>query len=232
MSKDIQLKRGAPAYVRFFVFEKLLDHLAVHGSTDVPIDPEKIEGLTSSVKQPLLPSLRYLGLITSANRPTSQLLRLAMTPKSERAEFYAILIMDCYPFIVEKYPSFKGINNKVLQREFEHLGFKGSTVQKGVSFFLELAKKANVSLDPLSFHELEHTNEEGSLSQAPRESDSVDSYVVRSDTKKVILKTGGFIKLTVDTDWMSLAVEDREFIFSLIDQLNEYGKGNWAKLKP
>jgi hypothetical protein len=216
-------KRVAPAYVRFSVFEKYLEYVAKNGLPDgVAIKTEVLPDYSESVRQPLLASLRFLGLTTNDNMPTNLLRFLATGNAKEKKEIYSSLLFEKYNFIYNKY-GLIAVEPKTLKLEFQKLGIKGSTVQKGISFYQELVKRAGVEMD------------DSNLARQPQGADSTNGrgqavslpsngafHHTNGEVKTITVGNAGTLTLAVDLNILDLEGDDRDFVFGLIDQIKQY----------
>ena len=182
-----------------------------------------------TVQSLILSAYKFLGLMTESNQPTDLLRtlvehRMAPTPILKR------IIEDKYKPILAHNLSTMTIT--ILSTRFEEtFSIEGETKKKSMRFFLQ-ACKANGFV--MSKFLLDQTR----ASAGPRKrrakrdvEESDDGGEDREDeigdrpqgTQKVItLRSGGQLSMSLSVDLFALSMDDRTFVFKVIDDLQAY----------
>ncbi len=180
-------------------------------------------GLTQGL---IMSAFRFFALIDEKDQPTVALQRLVEN-KAERKSIIAKMVEKAYPTILAR--DLTKLTPKLLEDEMGNYGVTGTTKQKAVSFFLQAAKFAELPLSP--FLQTQVRNVGPRKRRMRREEDEADTSsadsltgLVPGSSRSVTLKSGGSLTLRVSADLLSLAGDDRKFVFDLIDKLEEYEK--------
>jgi hypothetical protein len=109
-----------------------------------------------------------------------------------------------------------------MEEQFQRTGASGETVRRCISFFLAAARNSGIPCSPyLRPHRGKKASKKLSedsdknLSSAPK---------TQSGAKKIQLKSGGALTLELSVDLFELDKTDRQFVFDLIDHLNQYSR--------
>jgi hypothetical protein len=206
---------GIPPYVAYRTFENFLTYLQARG---VPsrIDRSVLSHKSGTVQSQLLLCFQYLDLLTSSGRPTDKLRGLVSSEGAARKKLQREILKSSYTFIFESGFDLRSATNHQLEELFQQTGASGETVRRCISFFLAAAKSAGI---PFSSYLKPHRGKRSS-SKPSEEPPTVDSEP--SNTKRIQLRSGGTLTLEFSFDLFDLDKADREFVFQLIDQLNEY----------
>jgi hypothetical protein len=227
--------KRVPPYLPFKTFLSSLDALS-HGV------PPKLDRTLwrsqSGVTQGLIMNAyRFFGLVEDSNLDSSDdsteyLDQMAKHP-DKRPEVLRLLIEVQYEPIFEKHDLTK-MTLKMLEDAFEQaFSVNGGTKQKAITFFLKAAKFADMPLSPYLSSLLRATrkkrgqrqrgqqeNEQSGTSSAP----PVASSSPEESTHFVRLVSGGRLTITITANPFKMPQEDRQFVFSVIDQLQQYEK--------
>jgi len=220
-------KINSAAYLPFRTFTSSVDALE-HG---IPkqIDRTIWRNQAGQVQSQILMALRFLGLVDATDRPT-QLLHDYVEQKDQRKQTMAKVLNAAYPDVIRH--DLTKMTPKMLDDSFDTLGVAGDTKRKAVTFFLKAAKFAEIPMHPLLAAQVRNTGPRGKRKADRKISDdgktivkittATESGVQASNTRSVILKSGGTVTMTLAYDPFSLSLEDRNFVFELIDKLHQY----------
>lgn len=221
-------KKNPVAYVPFKTFLAAVEGLerGIPHQVDTSVWPT----YSGAIKSQLLGSFKFLGLIDDAGRPMPELKNLVEDKANRKAILRKIL--------ESRYSKVVGVGlAKMTPRQFEDLmreyGMEGSTHQKVVSFFIKAAKYAELPMAPLLGKKArsptrkrksggEETN--GNRVEQP-DNQEMPGAATNGRSKTVTLKSGGQLTLILSVNVFDLSSNDREFVFGMIDKLQNYEKG-------
>ena len=225
---DEQAKR-IPPYLPFKTFLSSLDALA-HGV------PPKVDRMLwrsqSGVTQGLIMNAyRFLGLVDEDDSANEWLERI-VNPNQRGKEMKTLLEYQ-YENILSKHDLTK-MTLKMLEDEFEkNFAVTGGTKQKAITFFLKAAKFADMPLSPYLTAQLRTTRKKRSASKgrtAPLAAGEVNGSTIipvipntqGAETHSIRLVSGGTVTISISFNPFTMPSEDRTFVFSLIDKIQEY----------
>jgi hypothetical protein len=230
-------KRVAP-YLPFKTFLSSLDVLS-HGV------PPKLDRTLwrsqSGVTQGLIMNAyRFFGLVEdeladSIDGPTEYLDQMAKHP-DKRPEVLRFLIEAQYEPILARHDLTK-MTLKMLEGAFEQeFSVSGGTKQKAITFFLKAAKFADMPLSPYLSSLLRATRKKRGprqRGQGPQENGaeqvqvpSIASHAPDASIHRVRLISGGTLTVSITANPFKMSQEDRQFVFSIVDQLQKYEVDN------
>jgi hypothetical protein len=136
-------KAATPAYTTAASFNNLINDLR---ETGIPthISRSVMKG-SNSGKATMASSLKALGLINEDTTPTDKLVKLVKEPANYKANL-GIVIRAAYPFLFDGSIDLANTTSEKVAEKFKGAGASGSTVSKGVAFFLAIAKDAAVEV--------------------------------------------------------------------------------------
>ena len=139
------VKQVTPAYATASSFANLIIDLR---ETGIPthITRSVFKG-SNSGKATMASSLKALGLINDDTTPTSKLTKLVKEPSNYKANL-AIVIREAYPFLFDDSIDLANTTSEKVAEKFKAAGAGGSTVSKGMAFFLAIAKEAGIEVSP------------------------------------------------------------------------------------
>ncbi len=216
-------------YLPFKTFIGSLDAL----SQGIPPKIDKTIWRTQSgLNQGLIMSaFRFFGLVDGTDQPTLFLQNLVSRPE-RRPDEIRQLLTNAFHKIIDG--DLSRMTLRILEEQMEQYGVSGATKRKAITFFLQAAKYADLplssflqtqvrTLSPLSRRrkavrpKSEHTEDEmGAVLPEPEEGAGVGS------SKVVHLRSGGYVRISVSADVFSMDSQDREFVFKLIDMLQDF----------
>jgi hypothetical protein len=217
----------AAAYLPFRTFTSSVDALE-HG---IPkqIDRTIWRNQAGIVQSQILMALRFLGFVDDSDHPT-QLLHDYVEQKEQRKQTMMKALKTAYADVIRH--DLTKMTPKMLDDSFDTLGVSGDTKRKAVTFFLKAAKFADIPMHPLLAAQVRNTGPRNKRKADRKIGDDANtaikittgtlSGVQASNTRSVILKSGGTVTMTLIYDPFSLSLEDRQFVFELIDKLQQY----------
>jgi hypothetical protein len=136
--------RSTPPYVPYKTFINSLDVFEAHG-----LPPQIDRGIWKTqpggIQGLLLASYKFLGLVNDSGVPKERLASL-VKDKAHRPQQIEALLKEAYPEILGKHELAK-MTTKMLEDEFESAySVVGDTKRKGITFFLQAAKGAQMPL--------------------------------------------------------------------------------------
>lgn len=225
------------AYLPFSTFLTALDHLAA-----ITI-PNKIEmgtfpSLAHTAKSQLLSAFKFFELTDEQGTPQPILTDLAHK-KDERRVLIRQLLETYYPDIVAL--DFAKVTPSQLESALtgNRYNVSGDTRKKAKTFLLKAAQFAGFTVHPLltkitrnrgnnnakkvSAATTKQTNAgTNGSTQAPPKNETNRQPEAQGTQKTIQLQRGGSLTLTVAVNVLELTGSDRNFVFELIDKLNEY----------
>jgi hypothetical protein len=220
-------KANSAAYLPFRTFTSSLDALE-HG---IPkqIDRTIWRNQSGIVQSQILTAFRFLGFVDGSDHPT-QLLHDYVEQKEQRKQTMVKVMKTAYADVIRH--DLTKMTPKMLDDSFDTFGVSGDTKRKAVTFFLKAAKFADIPMHPLLAAQVRNTGPRSKRKAERKNGDDAPaaikittgtpSGVQASNTRSVLLKSGGTVTMTLIYDPFSLSLEDRQFVFELIDKLQQY----------
>lgn len=140
-------KKLVPPYAPYRSFRNYCESL----KQGIPsqIDRSVMRNMSGALQSQLTATLRYLGLINGTGQPTDRLSRLVNSEGRERQTVLQDIAKAAYPYLFrEREFDLKTATPKMLADKFADLNASGATVGKCISFFIALAKEAEIPLAP------------------------------------------------------------------------------------
>lgn len=229
---------GTPAYIPWKTFTNTLDALAQ--SMPNRIDPSAFPGQSGTVKNQLLLTFRFFGLIADDGKPTQTLLAVAVADESARKAALRKLIDQKYQ------PLFALNLMKTTPAEFAEkmtavYNVTGDTRLKATRFFLAALAYLGIEVSPLLLRDKTKTMGSNGTPRRRRvnrvrnvdddeedvdDEDEPSPVSSAAESRSVELRSGGTLTLSATTKFMALSSADRSFVFGLIDKLEEYEQQN------
>jgi hypothetical protein len=222
-----EARRNFAPYVAFKTFLTALEVLAqgLPNQLDRSVWPT----LSGGIQSQMLSAFRFLRLIDE--KGTVQPILRALVEEQERRPANLATILEAqYPKIVAL--ARENASPKQFEDAMGELSGQG-TLKKAITFFVPAAKYAGIPI-PKSW-QMRKKRGTGNTSRRrsareKQESKSGDlkqrsprTMHQEGATKIVALNSGGTVTLSIAVDLISLSVEDRKWLFELIDKLAAYG---------
>ena len=214
-----------PPYVAYRTFRNFLVQIEKQG---VPgrIDRSVLAHKSGSVQSQLLLALRFLGLIHESGKPTDDLKELLMGIQRQRMAHFKSLLERSYPFVFGSGFDVETATSDQTEELFGRTGASGETLRRCISFFVAAAKESGIRVSAyIKPHRGKKARPTASR-PVERKSETTASLPPTAPAtatwKTIRLRNGGTLTLQLDVDLFQLPGEDREFVFSLIDQIQAF----------
>ncbi|UCF38646.1 MAG: DUF5343 domain-containing protein [Acidobacteriota bacterium] len=216
-----------PPYISYRTFENFLLELKARGLPS-RIDRSILANKSGTIQSQLLLAFNYLGLASDSGRPTERLQKLVKAEGAAMKGGYREMLASAYSFVLQSDLKLETATPHEIEALFKDTGASGETVRRSISFFIALARKAGVAVSP---YIKPHRGKKSSKADSPSAEMPISapaSAPVELPAKKAVvakriqLQSGGSLTLELSLDLFELDPKDREFVFELIDRLNEY----------
>jgi hypothetical protein len=173
----------------------------------------------------IMNAYRYFHLVDVNNKPTAEFQQLVRSKAEERKAQIKKLIDVGYPEVMMH--DLATMTPKILDELMDKYNVSGETKKKATTFFLQAARFAGIPLSNFLTEKIRNTSGTKRRRRADGEIDTRSQRPISANTtagssRSIALAEGGTITLTISADVFSLGKEDREFVFGLIDQLQQY----------
>jgi hypothetical protein len=105
-------------------------------------------GLTGQRRDTIVSALRFLRLVDLEDRPTAALVALVESRGDEYRRQLHNLVLEAYSALFREVDVGRAATKNQLDDYFRKRGAKGSVVRKSSSFFMSLAREADIRLSP------------------------------------------------------------------------------------
>lgn len=229
MSENTDNKKRSAPYLAFLTFLNALDNVAAHGVPNF-IDRSSFPSFSGGAVAATLSAFRFFELIHEDGRPTERLHEIAKNADSRQQNIKSLLNAHYKNLIAL---DLSRATPSQFDNEFSSdlYNVNGDTRVKAKTFFIKAAQYADIPISKLILSK--------ARSSAPRKpkkpkTASVSTATVAPTiipeaipnnsiaTKIVRLSGGGNIMLTASVDVLNLSGKDRDFVFRVIDLLNDY----------
>jgi len=175
-----------PPYASYTSFDNFLAHLRDHPPLPPRIDKSVMSHLNYGTQQALIGSLRSLGLIDDENSPTDRLKKLVQAKENQRGILMLTAIKEAYPYFWSGFDLERATADQFTET-IRKQGFKGSTIEKAISFFIAAASAAGAKLSP-------HLTKRKTTAKTTANGAVSSSGAKRTYTKRVKPKNPGRVK--------------------------------------
>lgn len=220
-------------YLSFETFKNFIDSLSGGRPLPARIDRSLMQGMAGGTQTLLLSSLTSFALIGEAREVLPALLDITNRRDEERHLAYVPLVQRFYAEQLTL--SREQATADQLAESFRRLsGYQGSTLRKAITFFLNMARYAEIPLSPY-FRAPAQVPSGGKAVRLHRRTKAVPVGLSSStsppvaqeaetapESRSVRLRSGGTITVSCSASFLSLSREDRDFVFELVDRLLEY----------
>ena len=210
------MEAGHPVvpYVPFKTFLTAID--ALEAGLPNQLDRSVWPSYSGAIQGQLLGAFRFLGLMDEGNFPTPALADL-VSKRGTRRELLRGLIERHYRTLVAL--DLTRTSPRQLDEALRQYGLSGATHKKALSFFLQAAQFAGMPLSVL----LKAKTRTAAFGHKRAATAAVVSETLAAPLSKTVrLRSGGTLTVAASLDLFSLAGEDRNLVFDLIDRLQEY----------
>jgi hypothetical protein len=174
----------------------------------------------------IMNAYRYFHLVDANNKPTAQFQQLVKSKNDARKAEIKKLLEVGYPDIVTTH-DLATMTPRMLDELMEKYNVSGETKKKAVTFFLQAAKFADMPLSNFLTEKIRSTSgtrrRPATVSGAgKRVTNGTPSGIANTNTKQLQLASNGTIEMTISYDPFLISKDDRDFVFELIDKLQQY----------
>lgn len=227
------------AYLPFKTFLSAIEALE-HGLPR-KLDRTMWRSQSGIIQGQIMMALRFLSLINDSDEPTGALHKLvAPENKEKRQELVGALLLHAYRAVMDH--DLTKMTPKMLDDEFEQYGVQGDTRRKAVAFFLRAAKYAELPMHPLLSAQTRNSvsgprrkrKKAGNGGEANGAADPAPAATSGGSptTKTVKLASGTIVVLNIMANWMDMGSTEREYVYGLIDRLQNVPAPLRAKEEP
>lgn len=135
----------SPPYVSFVTLKNAIEKMAREGGVPSQVDRSYLSNLPGSTQAQLIAAMKWLGLIDAKMMPTDLLEGLVEQDERDRVETFKAILGERYPAATALPPL---ATQQQLENVFRDMGLTGSTMRKGVAFFLAAAKFSDLAVSP------------------------------------------------------------------------------------
>lgn len=196
--------------------------------------------MPNGTRSQVLGAFRFLGLIDDEGWTQPELKEM-VEAKESRKEVFRNLIERSYTRVLALDLT-KTSPLQLAEAIRDNYNVQGATLEKAVSFLMAAVQYAEIPVSQLLLKKRAQLSQRRTKKQvkakegaAPREGSNKPELQVSTSstpansssggtTKTIDLKSGGSLALMISVDVFKLDSSDREFVFGLVDKLNEYGK--------
>ena len=184
-----------------------------------PRVPDRLEstslgGLSASSASQMMQAFRFLGLVKSDGETSPELRLMVEHPDSRVAVLSKVLRQSCPELFG---PSATLLSGRAIEEFVSRSGLRPATQRKAVTFLLNAAAYLHLPVD------MNSSAASASGSSASNPSEPLPTTPVSTKRSMSIeLASGGTVEFSVDFDPLRLDKNDRDFVFELIDRLQEY----------
>jgi hypothetical protein len=221
-------KRVAP-YISFKTFQTALDVLSqgLPGQLDTSVWPT----FSGGVRTQVLSAFKFLGLINDGGHVQESLQRL-LDPNQDRNVVLREILEQSYPKVVNLGQT--NASPAQLSEAMRDYGVSGETLEKAERFFLQAAHTTELQVSPLwkKARRVPTSERRKARSMKPRKPPLKEDKEPKPeggiptktrDLMTVELQSGGTVVLGVTVDVTTMSIDDRRFVFDLIDRMRVYG---------
>jgi hypothetical protein len=216
-------EHGTPVYIPFKTFLTALDTLQV-GMPPV-LDKSVWPSFSGGAQSQTMGAFKFLGLVDEHGSVLPILRRLVDATGDERKAVLREIIEKQYAEALAL--AAKNASFQQLLELLRGYGVQGGTLERAVRFFMDACEYTNLKGSPLwakAKKTIRRPSRKGETQGTPEDSGRL-RIETKPNIKIVALRSGGTLRLSIDTDLLSLSKEDREWLFGIIDKLNAYEKG-------
>lgn len=221
-------KKSGAVYVSWATFKNALEQLS-QGVPPNKIDRSVFPGIAWAIQNQLFTGMRFLGLIDQDGKPTVDLEQLATVDENARKkkllDIFQLRYFDLFALDLRKTTP-----AELEQRMGDVYGVTGDTRSKAVRFFLSAVEYLGIELSP--YFAAKKPNGSPTRRNKPKKTRAgslphqapitQSEQAIAGTAKTVHLGSGGTLTLSATLDLFALNSSDRQFVFGLIDKLDEY----------
>lgn len=223
--------RAKSPYPAFATFDNFISDLAQKPAMVPPrIDNSVMKGMSGGTQSQLKLALRFFGLVEGEDDAVADPLRdLVRLDSDGRKARYAEMVVGNWPEAMDL-ASKSGTAGQLSELFTDLYGHMGSTKDKAIRFFLQMAEMAGVELSPnfavpragpavTRKRRKKIEPEDLSAPAAPQAPPAVGNA---ARMKTLVLGSGGTVTLSYDVDLFDLSDADQAFVLDLIKKMKDY----------
>ncbi len=219
--------KKAAVYVAFSTFRTSLD--ALKQGIPAKIDPSVWPTQSGGVRAQLISAYKFLGLIDDEGNVTSELQTLVQADEADRKSLVGLIMRQSYPTLVELGES--NASSAQLEEAMRQYNVQGDTLQKAIRFYLSAAEYADLPLSPhWGKRRVKGTSTKAASRRSGRRGGRSSDPVIKPPTPPtpeqnmmiVDLPSGGLVRLAVTADLTKLSMDERFFLFDVIDKMRAF----------
>lgn len=195
------------------------------------LDRSVFTTFSGSMRSWLISAYYFLGFIDSAGN-VQESLREWVGNADKRPQMMLAILRAKYPALMTL--AAEPGTPQQMQKAFEVLGVTGTTAQRSIKFFIDACDFAGVPVPAswkkvrLSFKSTRSSQARrgsgitGNAGRAAKQEKDDDDDEPRGPGETVHLRSGGKVTMIIDANLMRLSSADRDWLFGLIDQFQQY----------
>lgn len=218
-------KKLTVAYVPFKTFLTAIESLqqGVPSNINRTVFPS-FSGLMISQ---VLGTFRFLGLIDQNGTPTEDLHKLVEDEPNRKTLLRKIIGRSYVPLAIHNLTK---IDLRSLQTAFNDYDVTGATLKKAITFFLQLARYAELPLSPYLLQQSRNVSGPRKRRNAPARNGQMEEleeaqviiHGQSGSSKTIKLNRGIVLTLGTSADTFQMSPEDRGFVLKLLAEIEEY----------
>jgi hypothetical protein len=215
-----------PPYIAFKTILGLIERME-REEPPARIDKSYLDNLSGGYRTQVLAALHSLDLVQEEGALSGVLKSLVQAAEPERKKILAEVIRDHYGVVL-------ALTQNATQQQmidaFTEMAptVTGDTRRKAIAFFLSACQYAGIEVSrhwktprvPPSGKRGQTGRSTVTDDDEPEDDDTLSA--AKPNTRELALRSGGVVTLTLSVDLFSLAGEDRDFVFHLIDKMSTY----------
>jgi hypothetical protein len=226
MASEENPKKATVAYVPFKTFLSAIETLG-HGVPD-NINRTVWPSQSGVMISQILGAFRFLGLIQQDGTPTEDLHKLVEDEPNRKA-LLRKLVARSYTSLAKR--DLTKLDLGSFQNAMREYGVTGATLKKAITFFLQLARYAEVPLSAYlqqqtrnvsGTRKRRNTSNRAAQNDDDEESEEIVPIVSLGPSKTINLNKGVTLTFQTSADTFQMAPEDRGFVLKLLDQIEAY----------
>jgi hypothetical protein len=220
-----QTIRDTPLPAPYLPFKTFLSSLDPFSQGIPPKIDRTLWNQSGFVQGLIMNAYRFFHLVDVNNKPAPEFQHLVKSKDAERKGQIKKLLDIGYPEIMGH--DLATMTPKMLDELIDSYNVNGETKKKATTFFLQAARFADIPLSNFLTEKIRSTSGTKRRRKAEGETEhrvaKIPPFNLSSgSSRSVTLADGGTVTLTISVDVFSLGKEDREFVFGLIDHLQQY----------
>jgi len=225
---DADKKMPLPPYLPYKTFLSFLDHLKTIGMPS-HIDKSVMPHLSGAIQGWLKSALKYMKLVRDDDSPDPKLDKLVTADADARKTMLRELFDSSYAFLKSANIDLKTTTPQKLRAAITNIGAQGDTAEKVQAFMIAMAKDVGLNMSPLLAKRAASVRKP----RTPKPKAEVGGTGAASGTSahsgaqpgtlmKSIAIGDGELTLTATFNPFALTKDEREVVYSIIDQMTAF----------